>query len=137
MAGPFEEKDFEQLVPRDKKLDPEWVRGLTERGQPEIYRGSELPWIGMPVGGIACGQLYLGGDGRLWYWDIFTSATTTDYDGKIWAGPHYEHPLQPKPVVEQGFAIRVKQAETTHVRGPRPPGFQGHHASAASTRSAG
>ena len=26
VAGPFEEKDFEQLVPRDKKLDPEWVR---------------------------------------------------------------------------------------------------------------
>ena len=81
----------------------------------------------MPVGGIACGQLYLGGDGRLWYWDIFTSATTTDYAGKIWAGPHYEHPLQPKPVVEQGFAIRVNQAEKTHVRRPRPPGIQGHH----------
>ena len=60
----------------------------------------------MPVGGIACGQLYLGGDGRLWYWDIFTSTTTTDYEDKIWAGPHYEHPLKPKPVVEQGFAIR-------------------------------
>ena len=27
VAGPFEEKDFEQLVPRDKKLNPDWVRG--------------------------------------------------------------------------------------------------------------
>jgi uncharacterized protein (DUF608 family) len=124
VAGPFEEKDFEQLVPRDKKLNPEWVRKLTERGKPEVYRGAELDFIGMPVGGIACGQLYLGGDGRLWYWDIFTSTTTTDYEAKIWAGPHYEHPLKPKPVVEQGFAIRVKQGETTVNRALDRRGFK-------------
>lgn len=116
VAGPFEEKDFESLVPRDKKLNPQWIDRLTQRGEPEIYRGAELNWIGMPVGGIACGQLYMGGDGRLWYWDIFTSTTTTDYESKIWAGPHYEHPLRPKPVVEQGFAIQVKQAEKSYLR---------------------
>ena len=116
VAGPFGEKDSESLVPRDKKLNPQWIDRLTRRGEPEIYRGAELNWIGMPVGGIACGQLYLGGDGRLWYWDIFTSTTTTDYESKIWAGPHYEHPLQRKPVVEQGFAIRVNQAHQTYLR---------------------
>ncbi len=116
VAGPFEEKDFELLVPRDKKLNPEWIDRLTRRGEPEVYRGAELNWIGMPVGGIACGQLYLGGDGRLWYWDIFTSTTTTDYESKIWAGPHYEHPLHRKPVVEQGFAIQVKQAHDVYIR---------------------
>ena len=78
----------------------------------------------MPVGGIACGQLYLGGDGRLWYWDIFTSTTTTDYEAKIWAGPHYEHPLNPKPVVDQGFAIRVKQGEKSIVRALDRRGFK-------------
>jgi uncharacterized protein (DUF608 family) len=124
VAGPFEEKDFEALVPRDKKLNPDWIRRLTERGQPETYRGAELNWIGMPVGGIACGQLYHGGDGRLWYWDIFTSTTTTDYEARIWAGPHYEHPLQPKPVVEQGFAIRVQQGEDTKVRALDRRGFK-------------
>jgi uncharacterized protein (DUF608 family) len=124
VAGPFEGSDFEQLVPRDKKLNPDWVGRLTEPGQPETYRGPELSWIGMPVGGIACGQLYLGGDGRLWYWDIFTSTTTTDYDSKIWAGPHYEHPLQPRPIVDQGFAIRVKQAEATTTRPLDSRGFK-------------
>jgi uncharacterized protein (DUF608 family) len=116
VAGPFEEKDFEQLVPRDKKLKPEWVRTLTERGTPELYGGAELNWIGMPVGGIACGQLYLGGDGRLWYWDLFTSRTTTDYESRIWAGPHYEHPLEPRPVLSQGFAIQVKQGTEVTTR---------------------
>ena len=124
VAGPFEGKDFEDLVPSDKKLKPDWVRGLTECRQPEVYRGNELNWVGMPVGGIACGQLYLGGDGRLWYWDIFTSTTTTDYENKIWAGPHYEHPLQPKPVVDQGFAIRVKQGEKTVSRALDRRGFK-------------
>ena len=124
VAGPFEGKDFEALVPSDKKLSPAWIRSLTEHGQPERYRGDELNWVGMPVGGIACGQLYLGGDGRLWYWDIFTSTTTTDYEAKIWAGPHYEHPLNPKPVVNQGFAIRVKQGEKSIVRALDHRGFK-------------
>ena len=116
VAGPFEGKDFEALVPRDKKLNPDWLARLTKRGEPETYRGSELKWVGMPVGGIACGQLYLGGDGRPWYWDIFTSTSTTDYESKIWAGPHYEHPLGPKPVVEQGFAIKVQDGSSTQTR---------------------
>ena len=30
VAGPFEGKDFEALVPRDKKLSPEWIRSLTD-----------------------------------------------------------------------------------------------------------
>jgi hypothetical protein len=35
MAGPFEASDFEKLVPSDKKLRPEWIKSLFERGNPE------------------------------------------------------------------------------------------------------
>lgn len=73
MAGPFSTEEWNSHVPADKKLRPEWVKSLFARGEPTVYRKSrnELAFIGMPVGGLCCGTLYLGGDGRLWCWDIF------------------------------------------------------------------
>ncbi|WP_236652710.1 GH116 family glycosyl-hydrolase [Chitinophaga vietnamensis] len=56
-----------------KQPDAAWIASLYERGQATTYfkRKNELQYIGMPVGGILCGTVYLGGDGRLWLWDIF------------------------------------------------------------------
>ena len=71
MAGPFVNEDFARLIPADKKLRPEWMKSQFERGEPETYTGEQLRFIGMPVGGLFCGTVYLGGDGRLWLWDIF------------------------------------------------------------------
>ena len=51
------------VIPADKKLDPEWEKSLFERGAPRSYRGDALLNIGMPVGGITTGLVYLGGDG--------------------------------------------------------------------------
>jgi len=67
MAGPFAKKDLSKhLIPADKKLDAAWVASLWDRGEAEALSGDRLKYVGMPVGGIGCGQLYLGGDGKLW-----------------------------------------------------------------------
>lgn len=100
MAGPFTRKDFEKLVPADKKLHPQWVKSLTERGRRTVYKGGALKTIGMPIGGICAGQLYLGGDGKLWHWDIFNEPMATG-DG------HYAHPVRPSSPLDQGFALRI------------------------------
>ncbi|MCH7905768.1 MAG: hypothetical protein IH944_14525 [Armatimonadetes bacterium] len=71
IAGPFTMQDYRNLVPRDKKLDPAWVRSLTERGEEPWVSGDDLRFIGMPIGGLFAGTVYLGGDGTLWNWDIF------------------------------------------------------------------
>jgi hypothetical protein len=72
-AGPFQASDFGNAIPADKKLSPEWVKSLTDRGNRTEYRGKQLAKIGMPIGGICAGGMYLGGDGRLWLWDIFNA----------------------------------------------------------------
>ncbi len=74
VAGPFSKEDFLQShFPADKKLDRDWIQSLYERGNATVYAKTknELRYIGMPVGGICCGTVYVGGDGRLWVWDIF------------------------------------------------------------------
>jgi uncharacterized protein (DUF608 family) len=122
VAGPFTAADFDQLVPADKKLNPEWVKSLTARGQPQVWQGAELAHIGMPVGGIGCGQLYLGGDGRLWYWKIFKPNYSTDY-ADVTVGPHYAKPLPATSPLEQGFALQWTVAGQTQVRAVDQRGF--------------
>ncbi|MGA2243882.1 MAG: GH116 family glycosyl-hydrolase [Verrucomicrobiota bacterium] len=106
MAGPFTRSDFENLVPADKKLSPDWVASLFARGVPTTYTKSrdELRYIGMPVGGLCSGQLYLGGDGRLWHWDIFNQKIGTGAD-------HYANPMKPSSPLDQGFILRVLAGE--------------------------
>ncbi|MCA0900817.1 GH116 family glycosyl-hydrolase [Microbulbifer agarilyticus] len=63
------------------------MSSLYERGKATTYHGWEqLQYIGMPVGGIGSGTVYIGGDGKLWVWDIFNEA----HEGVV---PQlYEHP---------------------------------------------
>jgi hypothetical protein len=122
MAGPFTVADFDQLVPADKKLSPQWVKGLTQRGTPTVYRGEELRYIGVPVGGICAGQLYLGGDGRLWHWDIFNQEIRT-------GGQHYAQPPAAESPVKQGFALRMADGQLRPLDATGFPGvaFRGEY----------
>jgi uncharacterized protein (DUF608 family) len=116
VAGPFEAADFEKLVPADKRLNPDWLKSLVDRGEPAVYRNEELGTIGMPVGGICSGQLYLGGDGKLWHWDLFNQHIGTG-DG------HYAQPPRPSSPLEQGFAIRIQSGGKTQLRTLDRQGF--------------
>ena len=103
MAGPFSQPDgsIDHFVPADKKLAPDWLAALTQRGEPRVCRGEELKFIGMPVGGIAAGQLYLRGDGTLGCWQIFNQPYFSGY-----GRDNYDQPPPASPV-EQGFALVI------------------------------
>ncbi len=133
-AGPFYVEGNDFLIPADKKLSPEWIKSLTERGVPDVFTKDkdELKYIGMPVGGIACGQLYLSGDGKLWLWDIFRMAYAREPDGGEFTaralGGHYAHPenalLRDKGLVKQGVAVRVTKNGVTTTRTLDSTGFK-------------
>ena len=105
------------IAPVDKNLSSEWLRSLTVRGTPTVCRGEDLKRIGMPVGGLFAGQLYLAGDGRLWHWDIFNDANFTTGTG------HYATPMPQTSPLEQGFALRITQNGKTKVRTLDAAGF--------------
>ncbi len=132
MAGPFEnENEYLKLIPTDKKLDPAWIRSLYTRGKKDVYSDPEaLKHIGMPVGGLFAGTVYLGGDGRLWLWDIFNrdQEGINSRESKGWpgkgiedrmlkrvnrAGLNYVDPSLPVSPFNQGFAIRIGEVDRT------------------------
>ena len=99
MAGPLEASDFAQLIPPNKALSSDWFRSISARGEPTVYRGRDTEVIGMPVGGLCAGLLYLGGDGKLWLWDIMNQV----HEGVLANGRDgllYAHPLEPVSPVE-------------------------------------
>lgn len=110
------------MTPTVKDFDLEWVRTLTQRGEPTVYtkqNSSNFEYIGMPIGGIATGQLYLGGDGKLWYWDIFNNKGREHVRGV----ETYRNPYKRSNVgnsaynnIQQGFAIRMSSGGQTQVR---------------------
>ncbi len=124
LPGCFRVSKNGHLIPVDKQLSPDWIKSLTERGHPEVYSSlrDELKYIGMPVGGICAGQLYISGDGRLWLWDIFQSnykregpAEPTKWRldqfsmGGLYQKPRTSSKENNRFQVNSGFAIRYRQ----------------------------
>lgn len=104
MAGPFSKSDFDDIIPADKKLSKEWIASLYERGKPMTATGKNLKFIGMPINGICTGQVYLGGDGTLWRWNITGQRNVKKENPK---GPRYMAPEEANSPLNQGFAIQV------------------------------
>lgn len=104
---PRPDPEHAKLISADKPFPANWWRALRQRGQPRIYSGEDLRYIGMPISGICTGQVYLSGDGRLCHWDVFKS-----YGGRTDSGdprgPHYANPQVPDQPFAQGFAIHCE-----------------------------
>lgn len=111
MAGPLTSENIDDLIPADKKLSRDWVKSLFERGMPEVLCGNELKFVGMPIGGIGAGQLYLGGDGQLWHWDVFN--TLRELPQATGGAEHYRQPLTPASPLAQKFSLKIGDTTRT------------------------
>jgi uncharacterized protein (DUF608 family) len=131
VAGPFRRQAGDHFVPADKKLSREWVASLFARGQSTWYTGDDLRTIGMPIGGICAGQVYLTGDGRLVYWDIFNQNENTGYGavnyhpGRAPEQTVAEGKIVPTAPLDQGFLLRVRAGGRTVDRTLDRGGFPG------------
>lgn len=124
-------------IPEQKNIDPAWIKSLHLRGQATAYYKSknELKYIGMPVGGLHAGTVYVGGDGRLWLWQIFNETTEGSHEGIVpqtvnWNdgtsdrkilsrdGAAYIAPTvaDNRRVLEQGFAVKVIAGGKTFIK---------------------
>lgn len=132
IAGPFAQPPLLHNIPIDKKLDPQWIKSLYQRGFVTTYKKTknELQYIGMPIGGIFTGTVYLGGDGRLWLWDIFNE-NQNGIDPKTieWGmdlhvgkkvrpqdGSAYVQPAKDIRPIEQGFAFKIISGKKTIIK---------------------
>lgn len=120
IAGPFDAADIDPNfpIPADKKFSKEWLASLTSRGEPTFYSSArdELKFIGMPIGGLCCGQVYLGGDGKLWHWDILNLPQAQEWSNT--AGPLYATPAQQRSPFTQNFRIAWKSANNNFQSAP-------------------
>ncbi|MBN1805791.1 MAG: hypothetical protein JW837_11105 [Sedimentisphaerales bacterium] len=105
-----QDKPAKHLVPAEKNLSEKMMKNLYERGRREVFTGKDLDTIGMPVGGIAAGQLYLRGDGTLGVWQIFNKHVFTGY------GANCYRTYRPDSPVDSGFAVIVEQDGKTFAK---------------------
>lgn len=114
------DKDFihpSHKVPVDKSLPSDYLETLLERGFPEFHQGDALDMIGMPIGGIAAGQLYLLGDGTLGCWNIFNHVHSTGPGNLCYNNQKHTSP------VDHGFSIVTETGGATSVRNLSRKGF--------------
>ncbi len=129
---------YARLIPADKGLDPAWIRSLTARGVAQVYREPKaLGHVGMPVGGLFAGTVYLGGDGRLWLWNVMNDdregivPRSEPYKGEnlnVRRGANYVAPAKRAYPFEQNFGVRIDgKLRTLDVDGFETVSFKGQY----------
>jgi non-lysosomal glucosylceramidase len=90
-------------IPPDKGYSASELAALRERGTRRVWRGAERFAVGMPVGGICAGQLYLLGDGSLGGWHVDGRLNATGY------GSTSYQPRQADRELLQRFVLETKE----------------------------
>lgn len=103
-APPPAPPDPTGIIPADKGISAATFAAWKQRGERRVYRGPSRHAIGMPIGGIAAGQLYLLGDGTLGGWHIDGRLNATGY------GSESYKTRRPERELRQGFSITVAAA---------------------------
>ena len=124
-------------IPAIKNIDPAWIQSLRQRGMATAYTKTknELKYIGMPAGGLHAGTVYVGGDGRLWLWQIYNRTIEPGYEGiepktVKWNDGTAERSIRSRDgaayiepalaanhrLLDQGFAIKISVAGKTIVK---------------------
>lgn len=117
----FSQYSPDHKVSLDKGDIKSFIGDKETKGERKVYKGDELATIGMPVGGLCAGQLYVRGDGTLANWWIANNAYNTGY-GIDWL-LNFNTPLGPWKVcyqtfepanyIDQGFKITVDDGNKT------------------------
>ena len=105
----------DHYVSEDKGDIKAFVGSTDCKGERKVYKGDELYTIGMPVGGICAGQLYVRGDGTLANWWIANNAYNTGYgidyllDFDTPLGPWHVcyQTFEPLSYIDQGVTLDV------------------------------
>jgi uncharacterized protein (DUF608 family) len=103
-VAPGQQAAVSHFVPADKGLPQDFAAKLLQRGEQAVWSGEQLETIGMPVGGIAAGQLYLRGDGTLGVWQIFNKHVFSGY------GRDNYRTYRPDSPVDSGFAVAIESS---------------------------
>lgn len=90
-----------RTIPRDKGITTATLEQWKARGRRRVYRGERLFALGMPVGGICAGQVYLLGDGSLGEWHVDGRLNATGY------GATSYRTRAPSRQLDQGFTLTL------------------------------
>jgi non-lysosomal glucosylceramidase len=109
-----------------KGINAAWLASLRVReiSEPTFTKAAnQLRYIGMPVGGIACGTLYLGGDGKLWLWDVWHRGdeSITGLEGIRPRNRYYAHPSGGGNSYNRGCTDGTNYFAPIDVWNPSPP----------------
>ena len=99
-------------VPLDKRVSADYVRSLHERGESQEFNSHENKYVGMPVGGMATGQVDIQVSGKFcFYEDVYNGDRKQNRGFGNSTGYQYLNPIVNPSKIENAFAVKIKDVE--------------------------